>query len=278
MLQAELVICGRAVPLSEPVLVGIVNVTPDSFSDGGRHFSAAAAHDHGLRLLDEGAHWLDIGGESTRPGATPVDVDEELRRVMPIVESLARSTTAILSIDTYKPTVARRAIAAGAAVVNDITGFRDPAMIDVAANTAVGCVVMHMRGTPQTMASLSDYGDVVTEIRSCFLDRLDQLQAAGIDPRRVMLDPGFGFAKKRRHGLEVLRRMEELVALGRPVMVGTSRKSMLGELTGRDETARVHATVTTTLAAYARGARIFRVHDVAATRDALAVWRAIEGN
>lgn len=263
-------------PVDEPILMGIVNVTPDSFSDGGRFFDPRRAIEHGLQLVHEGADWLDIGGESTRPGAEAVSEEEELRRVLPVIEGLVVQAGCPISIDTYKANVARRAVQAGASIINDVTGFRDPDMIAVAANCDAACIVMHMRGTPTTMKDLAEYDDVIAELLRFFAEQFETLTKAGIDRKRIVLDPGIGFAKKRKHGLEIIRRLKELTDFDRPIMLGTSRKSMLGELTGRPELSRVHATIATTLAGYQRGARIFRVHDVAAMRDALAVWQAIE--
>ncbi len=259
-----------------PLLMGIVNVTPDSFSDGGAFLDPGAAIAHGLRLLAEGADWLDIGGESTRPGAEPVPADEELRRVLPVVAGLAKATAAPLSIDTFKPEVARAALDAGATIVNDITGFRDPAMVRLAAATDAALVAMHMKGTPQTMRGLAEYDDVLAEVETYFRQRLALLTEAGVAPERVVLDPGIGFAKRRPHNLELLRNLDRFLAFGRPLLLGASRKSIVGELTGQPEAARLSGTVATTIAGYLRGVSVFRVHDVAAMRDALAVAAAIE--
>jgi dihydropteroate synthase len=256
--------------------MGIVNVTPDSFSDGGDWFDPARAIAHGEKLAAEGADWLDVGGESTRPGATPVSLKEELKRVLPVISALSERTSAVVSIDTYKAQVAEKAIAAGAQVINDVTGFRDPEMIDVAANSSAVCVVMHMRGTPATMQELTDYEDAMAELLDYFRQRLTQLTLAGIDPERIVLDPGIGFAKKRRHNLEILRRLNDIVDLGRPVLLGTSRKRIVGEVTGRNPKDRLYGTLGSIVAGYMKGVRIFRVHDVAPAKDALAVAAAIE--
>lgn len=267
----------EAVDLSNrPLILGIVNVTPDSFSDGGRFFEPNRAVDQALRLVEEGADGVDIGGESTRPGATPVPEDDERRRVIPVIQALADRVAVPISIDTRKPAVAREALNAGASVINDVTGFRDPAMVDLAAETDATCVVMHMRGTPETMNDLAHYRDVVGEMMDYFAQRLETLRAAGIEATRVALDPGIGFAKKRRHNLAILKRLGEFASLGRPILLGTSRKRLLGEVTGRGELDRLAGTLATTVTGYLKGARIFRVHDVAPARDALAMAAAIE--
>ena len=272
----ELTLAGERVTLGgRPVLMGIVNVTPDSFSDGGQYVDADRAVAHALRLVAEGADWLDVGGESTRPGADPVPEDEELRRVLPVIERLHGQVAVPISIDTYKPAVARRALSAGARVLNDVTGFRDPAMLAVAADSNAVCVCMHMRGDPRTMMDLADYDDVVAELQAFFAVRLEFLAAAGVDRQRVVLDPGIGFAKRHRHSLEIFRRLDEFLEHDRPILVGASRKSLIGELTGRPPAHRLPGSVATALAAYMQGAHILRVHDVAAVRDALAVFEAV---
>ncbi len=259
--------------------MGIVNVTPDSFSDGGRFLDAGRAVEHGLRLLEEGADILDIGGESTRPGAEPVPAEEELRRVLPVLKSLRSQTRALLSIDTMKAAVARAALAAGADIINDVTGLGgDPGMIQAAADSQAGLVVMHMRGTPQTMQSSPVYTDVVAEVRGYFERRLRVLEEAGIDPRRVVLDPGFGFGKTLEHNLELMRRLPELRVAGHPLMAGISRKSMLSHLTGRDDLElRVWPTVALTAWLREQGADLHRVHDVAPNAQALRMVEAIRG-
>jgi dihydropteroate synthase len=257
-------------------IMGIVNVTPDSFSDGGQYIDSERAIAHGLELEAEGADILDIGGESTRPGAAPVPEAVELDRVLPVISGLrARGVRAEISIDTAKAGVAAEAIAAGASIVNDVTALRgDPGMAEVVAAAGVRCCLMHMRGTPRTMQDDPRYGDVVSEVTAFLQARLEHAVAAGIAAERVILDPGIGFGKTPEHNLELLRRLPELVALGRPVLVGTSRKSFLGRLTGRDVSHRLAATIATNLLAYAGGAQIFRVHDVAPMHDALAVTAA----
>jgi dihydropteroate synthase len=257
-------------------VMGIVNVTPDSFSDGGLYLDARAAVDHGLALERAGATILDVGGESTRPGANPVPEDEELRRVLPVIEGLrAGGSGAQLSIDTSKAPVARAALAAGATMVNDVTALRgDPGMAEVIAATGADCCLMHMLGEPRTMQRDPRYGDVVSEIKAFLEERLSVAVAAGVAEERIMLDPGIGFGKTTEHNLELLRRLDEIVAVGRPVAVGTSRKSFLGKITARPVEDRIAATIATTLVAYERGARVFRVHDVAPIHDALAITAA----
>jgi dihydropteroate synthase len=258
-------------------LMGVVNVTPDSFSDGGLYLDPAAAVEHGLELEREGAAILDIGGESTRPGAMPVSEDEELGRVLPVIEGLvAQGVDARISIDTSKAAVATAAIAAGATLVNDVTALRaDPEMAAVIAASGVECCLMHMLGDPRTMQEDPRYEDVVAEVKAFLGQRMAYALAAGIAEQRILLDPGIGFGKTVEHNLELLRRLDELVALGRPVVIGTSRKSFLGKLTGRPNPAdRVAGTIATCVLAFERGARIFRVHDVAPVHDGLAVAAA----
>ena len=257
-------------------IMGVVNVTPDSFSDGGHYLDAAAAIAHGLELEAEGAVILDIGGESTRPGAAPVAEDEELRRVLPVIEGLvAAGCRAQISIDTSKSGVASRALAVGATLVNDVTAFRgDPEIAAVIAEAQADCCVMHMLGTPRTMQLDPHYDDVVAEIKAFLEERMRFAIAHGIAEDRIMLDPGIGFGKTVEHNLELLRGLGALVELGRPVVIGTSRKSFLGKLTGREVDDRVAATIATNVLAYERGARVFRVHDVAPVYDALTVTAA----
>jgi dihydropteroate synthase len=257
-------------------VMGIVNVTPDSFSDGGLYLEGEAAIAHGLELEAEGAAILDVGGESTRPGAAPVSEEEELRRVIPVLEGLrARGSGAQLSIDTSKATVAAAALAAGATLVNDVTALRgDPAMAELLASSGARCCLMHMLGTPRTMQADPRYEDVVGEVRAFLEERLAAAVAAGIAEEKIILDPGIGFGKTAEHNLELLRRLDEIVAIGRPVLVGTSRKSFLGRITGREVDERVAATIASNVLAFARGARLFRVHDVGPVHDALAVAAA----
>jgi dihydropteroate synthase len=253
-------------------IMGVVNVTPDSFSDGGVFDDEDAAIAHARRLVAEGATIIDVGGESTRPGAAPVPVEDELARVLPVVEGIS---DAQVSIDTMKLEVAERALDAGASYVNDVTAFRhDPELAGLVADRGADCCLMHMLGEPRTMQDDPRYDDVVDDIKAFLEERMAFAVKAGVKEERIQLDPGIGFGKTLEHNLELLRRLDELVALGRPLVVGTSRKSFLGRLTGRDVTERVHATVATNVIAYERGARVFRVHDVAATRDALEVAAA----
>jgi dihydropteroate synthase len=260
----------------EFAVMGVVNVTPDSFSDGGLYFDVRAAIDHARELEAEGAAILDVGGESTRPGASPVPEAEELRRVLPVVEGLAAAGGgAEISIDTSKAAVARAALGAGASMVNDVTALRaDPAMAELVARAGVDCCLMHMLGEPRTMQRDPRYEDVVSEVKAFLEERLAFAVAEGIGEERIVLDPGIGFGKTTEHNLELLRRIDELVALGRPVAIGTSRKSFLGKITARPVEDRTAATIATNVLAYAAGARVFRVHDVAPIHDALAITAA----
>jgi dihydropteroate synthase len=253
--------------------MGIVNVTPDSFSDGGLYTDAGAAIAHGLELEAEGAGILDIGGESTRPGADPVAADEELRRVVPVIEGLhERGVRARISADTSKATVAAAALDAGATLVNDVTALRgDPAMAELVAARGVDCCLMHMLGEPRTMQADPRYDDVVSEVKAFLEQRMAFAVAQGVAEERILLDPGIGFGKTAEHNLELLARVDELVALGRPVVIGTSRKSFLGRITGRAVDDRLAGTVATNVLAYERGARVFRVHDVAPVYDGLVI-------
>ena len=263
---------------ARPAVMGVLNVTPDSFSDGGEFMDARAAVAHAERMAAEGADLVDVGGESTRPGALPVDADEELRRVMPVVEALGEQGTIPISIDTSKAAVARAATAAGARFVNDVTALRgDPALAAVVAESGAEVCLVHMRGEPRTMQEDPRYDDVVADVKAFLEERLASAVAAGIPEEQVWLDPGIGFGKTLDHNLELLRRMGEIVALGRPVLVGASRKRFLGALTGRPERERVAGTVAANVMAFERGAHMFRVHDVAATRDALVVASATVG-
>jgi dihydropteroate synthase len=257
-------------------IMGVVNVTPDSFSDGGAFVDDVSAITHARRLVSEGAAIVDVGGESTRPGAAPVPAAEELARVMPVVESVAGlNLPAQISIDTRKLEVAEAALDAGASYVNDVTAFRhEPELAGLVADRGVDCCLMHMLGEPRTMQDEPRYDDVVDDVKAFLEERMAAAIKAGVREERIQLDPGIGFGKTLDHNLELLRRLDELAALGRPIVIGTSRKSFLGRLTGRDVTERVPATVATSVIAFERGARVFRVHDVAATADALAVAAA----
>jgi dihydropteroate synthase len=257
--------------------MGVVNVTPDSFSDGGLFLDADAAVAHGERLVGEGADILDVGGESTRPGADPVSEQEELRRVVPVVERLAGGPARV-SIDTSKAAVAEAALEAGATIVNDVAAFRfEPEIAGIAASHGATCCLMHMLGEPRTMQSDPRYDDVVSDVKAFLEERLAFAVGEGIPEERVWLDPGIGFGKTLDHNLELLRRLDEICALGRPVAIGTSRKSFLGRITGRDEGDRLPGTIATNVLAMERGATVFRVHDVREVVDALAVTAATVG-
>jgi dihydropteroate synthase len=268
MTAAELPPSAAELPFT---LMGVVNVTPDSFSDGGAHLDPGAAIAHGRRLAEEGARILDVGGESTRPGAAPVAAEEELRRVVPVVAELAGEPVQV-SIDTSKLEVARSAVEAGASYVNDVTAFRgDPGMAAFVGEAGVDCCLMHMLGTPRTMQRDPRYDDVVADVKAFLAERMAFAVAEGVPEDRISLDPGIGFGKTIAHNLALLARLDELAELGRPIVLGTSRKSFLGAITGREPGDRAIATAATTVLGYERGARVFRVHDVAASRDALLV-------
>lgn len=266
--------------LARPLVMGIINVTPDSFSDGGQHIRLPAALNHAERLLAEGADILDIGGESTRPGAPPVPLDEERRRVLPVVEALAARGVCV-SVDTRHSALMREAIAAGASIINDVQALSAPGAIEACAAADVGVVLMHMQGQPGTMQAAPRYdgaGGVVGEVSRYLSERARTCEAAGIARDRIVLDPGFGFGKTTEHNLELTRRLSEVVALGYPVLAGWSRKRTLGDLTGRTVASeRVYASIAAALACVAHGARIVRVHDVGATVDALRVWGEMVG-
>jgi len=261
--------------LATPRVMGVVNVTPDSFSDGGRFFDRERALDHARRLRADGADILDIGGESTRPGAAPVTVADELARIVPLVATLA-AEGALVSVDTMKPEVMREAAAAGAALVNDVRALQEPGAVAAVAATDVGVCLMHMQGEPRTMQAAPRYGDVVREVRDFLMARAAACEAAGIARERIAIDPGFGFGKTVAHNLTLLRQLGALAETGYPVLAGLSRKSTLGALTGRDAQDRLAGSLAAALAAVAHGARIVRVHDVRETVDALKVWQAID--
>ncbi len=273
--------CGaRVLDLSAPVVMGVINVTPDSFSDGGRFLDPVRAVERGLSMVEEGAAILDIGGESTRPGAAPVSAGEEIDRVLPVIERLAsdlaaRDVPAILSIDTSKPEVMRAAAAAGAGLVNDVRALRAPGALEAAAATGCAIALMHMRGEPATMQHDPRYEDVVGEVKAFLLDRAQACREAGIGADRIAIDPGFGFGKALAHNLELLRRLPELAATGLPVLVGLSRKSSVGALTGRAVGERLAGSLALAALAVFNGARIVRAHDVAATVDAVKVAHAV---
>jgi len=267
--------CGKfRLSLARPLIMGVVNITPDSFSDGGSFATASTALAHARRLVDEGADLIDIGGESTRPGAGGVALEEERRRVLPVLEQLAGGTVPV-SIDTQKPELMREAIAAGASMINDVNALQAPGALAAVAQSGVAVCLMHMQGTPADMQTDPHYEDVVAEVLEFFGDRMRAAHAAGIAPDRIVLDPGFGFGKTLEHNLELLRRLDRFNTTGAVVLAGLSRKGMLGRLTGREVDERVYASIAAALIAVENGARIVRVHDVAATRDALAVWTAV---
>jgi dihydropteroate synthase len=267
---------GGELSLEKPVIIGILNVTPDSFSDGGRLPSAEAAIEHGRRLMADGCRLLDVGGESTRPGAPAAPVKEEIARVVPVIEGLVKQGAGIpISVDTRKAEVGRAALDAGAAVVNDVSGFRfDPGLAEVAARAQAGAIVMHMRGTPATMDELATYDHVAADVAAELGALAEKAERAGIARERIVVDPGFGFAKTATHNFRLLDELATIVALGYPVAVGPSRKRFLGAATGRPVEDRDRATAVACALAWERGARLFRVHDVALTREALALASA----
>ena len=267
---------GRPLLLDRPRLMGIVNVTPDSFSDGGDHADAGAAIAHGMRLADEGADILDVGGESTRPGATPVPLEEELRRVLPVIEALVRDSGCIVSVDTRHADVMRAAIAAGAGLVNDVAALRGEGALAAVADSGAAACLMHMQGEPGSMQDAPHYDEVIGEVRRFLAERILACELAGIGRRRLLIDPGFGFGKNREHNLALLAGLDRFADLGVPLLAGLSRKRLIGELTGAaPPAARVYGSVAAAVLAADRGARILRVHDVAATRQALAVQHAV---
>lgn len=269
--------CGRyQIDLRAPVIMGIVNLTDDSFSHDGLHGDAARAIEQGMRMVEAGAGMLDLGAESSRPGAKPVSVEEEIARLLPVIDGL-RDCGLPLSIDTTKPEVMRAALEHGADMINDIAALQAPGALDAVAGGNAAICLMHMQGTPQTMQLAPHYGNVVDEVAVFLTQRVDAAQAAGIAANRIVIDPGFGFGKSLQHNLHLLRNLRRIrTAVPLPLLVGMSRKSMLGQITGRVTAERVHASVAAAVIALDRGANIIRVHDVAATRDALAVWKAVE--
>ncbi len=266
---------GRKLLLDRPRIMGIVNVTPDSFADGGAHDNTDQAVAHALALAGQGADILDVGGESTRPGAVEVSLEEELRRVIPVIERLARETDLPISIDTSKPEVMRAAVAAGAGFINDVFALRREGAMEAAAELGVPVCLMHMLGEPQNMQEAPDYGDVVADVHSFLTQRIFSCEMAGIAKKRIVIDPGFGFGKNSAHNLSLLAQLRRFTELGVPVLAGLSRKRTLGEITGRGVDERIHASVAAALIAAQNGAMILRVHDVAATVDALKVWLAV---
>ncbi|MDA1013198.1 MAG: dihydropteroate synthase [Planctomycetota bacterium] len=261
---------------SFPLIMGILNATPDSFSDGGQYFDAAAAVARGLALVGEGADIIDVGGESTRPGSQAVSLEEELRRTIPLIEQLAGQTSAPISIDTTKAEVARQAMAAGAEIINDISGLTfDDRMLDVARETAAGVICMHIQGTPQTMQTSPCYDDVVAEVSAYLADRVQRMEAAGIPSERVVVDPGIGFGKTAEHNVRILSNVAAFRSLGRPVLIGHSRKRFLAKVLGRPVEERSAGTIGVAIAVAAQSADIIRVHDVLPIRDALLAWHTI---
>lgn len=267
--------CGKfELALDRPLIMGIVNVTPDSFSGDGLAGDTQRAIEHAWHQIEAGADLLDLGAESSRPGAIPATLEDEMARLLPVLEALATCGVPI-SIDTYKPEVMRAALTHGASMINDIYALRRPGALEAVAGSDCAICLMHMQGEPLTMQQQPDYRDVVAEVRQFLADSVDSAVSAGIASERLILDPGFGFGKSVEHNVELLRRLDEVVVDGLPVLAGMSRKSMLGALTGRPVGQRVSASVTAALLAAQRGARIVRVHDVAETRDALTVWQAV---
>ena len=266
---------GRILTLDRPQVLGIINVTPDSFSDGGAHASVDAAVAHGLKLAEEGADALDIGGESTRPGADDVPLEEELQRTIPVIARLAAETSLPISIDTSKPEVMRAAVAAGAGMINDVYALRREGALDAAAELRVPVILMHMLGEPRSMQDAPDYDDV-GDVHRFLAERIFAAEMAGIERKRIVVDPGFGFGKTRIHNLTLLSQLHRFVELGVPVLAGLSRKNTIGEITGRAIAAeRIHGSVAAALIAVQHGATLLRVHDVAATVDAIKVWSAV---
>jgi dihydropteroate synthase len=268
---------GLELDLSVPRVMGILNVTPDSFSDGGRFVALDDALRQAERMVEDGADLLDVGGESTRPGAAAVGLDEELARVIPVIERLRASFDIPLSIDTSKPEVMRAAVAAGAAMVNDVSALGAPGALQTAAALGVPTCLMHMQGEPRTMQTAPQYGDVVADIIEYLARRIAACEAAGLPRERLLVDPGFGFGKTLAHNLTLLRRLDEFAQLGTPLLVGISRKSMLGAVTGRPVAERLPASLAAAVLAVERGARIVRVHDVGPTVDAIRLWCAVQG-
>lgn len=266
---------GRVLDLARPVVMGVLNVTADSFSDGGRFRQPDDAIAQGLRLAEEGAAILDVGGESTRPGAEPVSLQEELDRVVPVIEALAARSQVLVSVDTMKPEVMREAVAAGAGLINDVQALGSGAALQAAAASGAAVCLMHMQGTPRTMQQDPQYGDVVREVGAYLRQRLQACMDAGVAPERICLDPGFGFGKTLTHNLQLLERLEDVALAGRPLLVGLSRKSMLGALLGREVAQRLPGSLALALEAVSRGAVLVRTHDVAATLDVIRVHQAL---
>lgn len=274
--------CGNfQLDLSIPRVMGIVNVTPDSFSDGGKFTATNLAIEHALKLAEEGADILDIGGESTRPNATPVSLQQELDRVIPVIEALVKQlkqdkqVNIPISIDTYKPQVMQAAIAAGASMVNDVRALQEDGALEIVAKTNVGICLMHMQGTPQTMQQNPHYADVVNDVKAFLAARLQASIHAGVATSRILLDPGFGFGKTREHNILLLQNLQSFATLGQPLLVGLSRKSVLGQVTGNDINARLYASIAASVLSAMKGAKMLRVHDVRATVEALKFVQAV---
>jgi dihydropteroate synthase len=281
--MSTVITCGeRTLDLSQPIIMGVLNVTPDSFSDGGQLYQDAALS-HSLllkraeQMVLDGAQLLDVGGESTRPGATPVSESEELDRVLGAVEVLTRHVDAVISVDTSTPSVMTESARLGAGLLNDVRGFRRPGALEAASVTGLPVCIMHMQGEPDTMQQNPEYDDVMSGVRDFFTDRLNACEAAGLSRGQVILDPGFGFGKTAEHNFHLLARLKELCLTEQPILVGLSRKSMIASVVDKSPEERVFASVALALMAVERGASIVRVHDVAATADALAMWRALPG-
>jgi len=266
---------GRPLDLSRPVVMGILNVTPDSFSDGGNFLSRHDAVTQALRMAQEGVDIIDVGGESTRPGAPPVTVQEEMDRVLPVIEVLHASVSLPISIDTSKPEVMRAAVSAGAGLINDVRALREPGALEAAASTGAPVCLMHMLGEPRTMQADPHYGDVVAEVADFLRERMQAARAAGILANRILIDPGFGFGKTLAHNLELLRGLRKLISLGAPILAGLSRKSMIGQALGLPVENRLYASVALAVLAVQNGASIVRVHDVGPTVEALRMWAAV---
>ena len=281
--MSTVITCGeRTLDLSQPIIMGVLNVTPDSFSDGGQLYQGAAlSHSLLLKRAEQmaldGAQLLDVGGESTRPGATPVSESEELDRVLGAVEVLTRHVDAVISVDTSTPSVMTESARLGAGLLNDVRGFRRPGALEAASATGLPVCIMHMQGEPDTMQQNPEYDDVMSGVRDFFTDRLNACEAAGLSRGQVILDPGFGFGKTAEHNFHLLARLKELCLTEQPILVGLSRKSMIASVLDKSPEERVFASVALALMAVERGASIVRVHDVAATADALAMWRALPG-
>lgn len=267
---------GRLIRLETPLLMGVLNVAPDSFSDGGLYLDPGAAVSHAMSMVDEGADLIDIGAESSRPGSDPVDEAEEIRRLIPVVKEVCRRVSVPISVDTTKAGVARRALEAGASIINDISALRaDPLMGAVVAQAGAGLVLMHMQGAPKTMQQAPSYGNVVEEVRSFLAARVRAAQEFGIPPDQILLDPGIGFGKNREHNLILLAELQALTVIGRPILIGVSRKAFIGQILNRPVGERVMGTAAAVAVAVLHGARVLRVHDVRAMRDVLNIVNAI---